>query len=268
MILYHYTTAVGLEGIVSSKSIWCSDYRFLNDRMEFNYGLSIFDKVFNSNIANSIHPDIQHIVGDFRMASSNFSLMIASFCRHPDLLSQWRGYNGGIGYAIGLNDDWLNQNALAQGFQLVPVCYSPLEQQKLIQDKIGLLRTLVLEKQHLAPIWELTRDWWGHLLLTLAALKDESFKEEDEYRLVQATVGWPGGIAVRAAPQGLVPYKAMRLDFKVINSPQFFAQNSGIESVVVGPGLREQQCLAVDALLASRRMRVHIGKSAIPFLPI
>ena len=41
IILYHYTDAKGLEGIITKKVIWASDYRFLNDANELNYGLMI-----------------------------------------------------------------------------------------------------------------------------------------------------------------------------------------------------------------------------------
>src|ERR1017187_3396179 len=36
--LYHYTNAIGLQGIVKSKSLWASDLHFLNDRSELIYG--------------------------------------------------------------------------------------------------------------------------------------------------------------------------------------------------------------------------------------
>jgi hypothetical protein len=48
VILYHYTTATGLNGIVRSRSIWASHYRFLNDATEFRYGLGMFEQIFAS----------------------------------------------------------------------------------------------------------------------------------------------------------------------------------------------------------------------------
>ncbi|MHC4042957.1 hypothetical protein [Bradyrhizobium sp. 23AC] len=41
MILYHYTSAAGLHGIVASESLWTSHYRFLNDTSEFRHGWDI-----------------------------------------------------------------------------------------------------------------------------------------------------------------------------------------------------------------------------------
>jgi hypothetical protein len=48
MILYHYTTTVGLQKIIESKSIWAFECRFLNDASEFQHGFSIFEKIFAS----------------------------------------------------------------------------------------------------------------------------------------------------------------------------------------------------------------------------
>ncbi|MET4324004.1 hypothetical protein [Bradyrhizobium sp. RT5a] len=41
MIPYHYTSAAGLHGIVASRSLWTSHYRFLNDTSEFLHGWKI-----------------------------------------------------------------------------------------------------------------------------------------------------------------------------------------------------------------------------------
>lgn len=35
--LYHYTSAVGLEGILRSRSLWATDTAFLNDWQEIVY---------------------------------------------------------------------------------------------------------------------------------------------------------------------------------------------------------------------------------------
>ena len=35
--LHHYTNAAGLQGILKSKSLWASDWNFLNDRSELVY---------------------------------------------------------------------------------------------------------------------------------------------------------------------------------------------------------------------------------------
>ena len=269
MILYHYTTPIGLEGIIRTKSIWASDYRFLNDATEFNYGLAVFDRILSSSFGTLCDPDVIETISTLRQAAtaSDFSVLIASFCKHPDLLSQWKGYNNAVGYAIGINDDWLSQNADEQGFRLFPVRYDVGEQEHLVRERIGLLNALIAEGAGSRTTWEITREWWAQMLLTITALKSEHFREEDEFRMVKAKLGWPAGIRTRATRQGLVPYQQVRLDARTINHPLLHPNNAGLESVVIGPALAAQQQAAVDALLASQHMRVKIIKSTIPFLP-
>lgn len=47
------------------------------------------------------------------------------FCKQPDLLSQWRGYSAGGGYAIGFDIDPLGRTLIRKHFSLFPVEYGP-----------------------------------------------------------------------------------------------------------------------------------------------
>ena len=40
-VLYHYTSADGLIGILSSKSIWLTDLRYMNDLSELQYSKAL-----------------------------------------------------------------------------------------------------------------------------------------------------------------------------------------------------------------------------------
>jgi hypothetical protein len=40
-LLYHYTTAESLLGIVQSRSLWATDIRFLNDTAEFSFARDV-----------------------------------------------------------------------------------------------------------------------------------------------------------------------------------------------------------------------------------
>src|SRR4051812_28618094 len=52
-VLYHYTDAAGLLGIVRDRKIWLTDFRYMNDAMEFRHGMgmatSILDQLVLSN---------------------------------------------------------------------------------------------------------------------------------------------------------------------------------------------------------------------------
>jgi hypothetical protein len=270
--LYHYTTAEGLQGIIKTKSIWASDYRFLNDATEFDYGLSIFDEIFEgfaTRLPSEAVEVIKRTKEDYRRATFDIgtTLQIASFCGHGDLLSQWRGYSGAIGYAIGFNREWLHQNAQVQGFQLIPTCYEPPEQRRIITDKLHLLKKLLEERTEKESPKNTVLEWWPQFLMSIAACKNEHFKEEQEWRLVKFSDEWPEGMCTRPTRSGLVPYVSVKLNAKEINNPPLHPNNVGIERIIVAPGLADHQKKAVNALTASQHMRFIIQKSDIPYIP-
>jgi hypothetical protein len=45
-ILYHYTAADGLLGMLQSHQIWATNVRFINDRSELDYGINLVCRVF------------------------------------------------------------------------------------------------------------------------------------------------------------------------------------------------------------------------------
>jgi hypothetical protein len=266
MILYHYTTANGLQGIIKSKSIWASDCRFLNDATEFKHGLSIFKEIFLSYDPNPpLNPDVREIIN--RLANAPYCVFVASFCQHPDLLSQWRGYNGAIGYALGIDADWLTQNASEQDFSLAPACYDVETQKQAIFGKLKLLRELMNEAEGAKSRWDRAQEWWSHMLVVMACLKNSHFQEENEYRLIKATPNFGPKICTRTSGKGIIPYLPFELQAKGAKYPRSPQQNCGLECIVVGPGLHDEQGIAVDALLASQHMRFDIRKSKIPYIP-
>lgn len=130
--LFHYTTAAGLSGIVSSGTLWVTHFSFLNDhqeyRMFFDHRLPELLKTAleRAYTTLSTHPFVTHEVRKlggseaykahmhsqllpvFRRYSSELNTpYVACFCtaetplvaKHG-LLSQWRGYGADGGYAL------------------------------------------------------------------------------------------------------------------------------------------------------------------------
>jgi hypothetical protein len=95
MILYHYTTTVGLQKIIESKSIWAFECRFLNDASEFQHGFSIFEKIFASYNPPNQQSKLFSFIQNFFKASSEFRVYVASFCEDSDLLlPPFRSWHG------------------------------------------------------------------------------------------------------------------------------------------------------------------------------
>jgi len=56
--LHHYTSAVGLEGILRSRSLWATDTDFLNDWQEIHYAAKPLIGSNERTFARTIRPTI------------------------------------------------------------------------------------------------------------------------------------------------------------------------------------------------------------------
>src|SRR5450755_2950832 len=106
-VLYHYTDANGLLGILQSRKLWASDVMYLNDSKEIHYGHGLglaFIQQFreDSMVYRSLRRGLGYLSSMINEANVND--YIVSFCAKPDLLSQWRAYGrNGTGFAIGFD---------------------------------------------------------------------------------------------------------------------------------------------------------------------
>jgi hypothetical protein len=129
--LYHYTTWDGLLGILKTQTLWATHYKFLNDYSEIvlfrdklvSLILPYVREAYEREIKQS--PDIeeainetgglglviQHdakVVVDAQYRATGHEIYILSFCgehknsyiNNNGLLSQWRGYGSGGGFAL------------------------------------------------------------------------------------------------------------------------------------------------------------------------
>jgi len=99
--LWHYTSYDALKGIVSSKKIWATEYRFLNDREEFRHAKTLAQQLVDeeTEFSDQMFPareflrkavDIAFNTG--YLHEERLRIMVASFSEEGDQLSQWRGY--------------------------------------------------------------------------------------------------------------------------------------------------------------------------------
>jgi hypothetical protein len=115
-VIYHYTNSVGLLGILSSQELWLGDIEFMNDAEELAYARPALvaeleakaDALWPADARDTGETAEQNRAGMLRMirdfltrASATYHAYAACFCEDSDLLSQWRGYAGEGGYAIG-----------------------------------------------------------------------------------------------------------------------------------------------------------------------
>lgn len=288
-ILYHYTSAAGLQGILSpswpsdlivpptsggSALLHATDVRYMNDSIELRFGADLmidrlhadatkhdddFTEVLN-RLAVQLEPDL------FGHATRHLRAFAACFCDNGDLLSQWRGYSGGVGgFAIGFPTEVLASHALSiigrpfggpDNFKLdiQPVIYGEVNATDAIDRHLLDLRRkrdlVVMREGKPALEWLL-----GNVYRLLARIKHDAFSEEREWRLIQLVnqQEYMHHIPVRARAAGLVPYIHFGLNLPVCNGTDYAQpMRAAAESIIVGPGSDQQaQAWAVGDLLRS-----------------
>jgi Protein of unknown function (DUF2971) len=156
-VLYHYTTAAGLMGIIASQRLWATNARFLNDPSEIRYALKmISDTVAEREKAylearsaepTLAVPDLAGIILGvgapkieiwakdlLEVFHHQREVYVTSFCEDGDLLSQWRGYaSAGGGYAIGIaaGQVW-RTTSMRPPVILRKVIYDPETQRRIV----------------------------------------------------------------------------------------------------------------------------------------
>jgi hypothetical protein len=202
--VYHYTDAAGVLGIMRSRQIWATDYRFLNDsaeilyttqlaqevaRREFLGGQSGLGEKFVEYVSSAARPDVYEKTPYY----------LACFSEADNSLSQWRAYGGSQGYALRLPGD-LSTSAEYQhdgrqnpGITLLKVVYERNFHESYVRTLIGLL-IRICEAPVLAAIHEkegsevaLARFlpfFWGQIDRASYRFKHPDFAVEKEWRLV------------------------------------------------------------------------------------
>jgi hypothetical protein len=144
--VFHYTTGLGLDGIIKCQQLWATHIMYLNDSEEY---VGFFDRRLPSLLETPVRQAVMEVAArpaakerikvaggaeamikglkeDLRKSMRRVSLRlnepyITAFCgskihqAHDDgLLSQWRGYGLGGGYAIGFRTQELEEMVQAE----------------------------------------------------------------------------------------------------------------------------------------------------------
>ena len=248
-VVFHYTDAAGLLGVLSTMTLWATDLRFLNDAQESIYARDLMMESVRS-MDNPVRSKEHwaHEMGDHaaetfekyqgfildEMDSSEFGVYVTCFCESGDLLSQWRAYGSDHGYAIGFNVvklrevvDELSTYPGAKGVNRVR--YGIDAAKDVITMGLDSLSRFNLNhpgvKAHYAAL-EVTS--------LLALMKHPGFAEEREWRLF---AGWEH--YRRVAPDQVTPIEPLKFraaKMALIPYVELPIPRNAIESIRVGPG--------------------------------
>ena len=233
-VIWHYTDGAGLLGILNADypHIYATDALYLNDTRELmialDHQVEIIKRDFLPDDLVGEH-DVRRIyklaIGDsLNHVAPPEGVYISSFCKKGDLLSQWRGYGTAAGYALGVSRTEFGA-ALASEDKLIDVQYGRPDEQfvKHLQPKslnIGTQTTFAADPA------------------AVAALKDPSFAEEDEVRLV--ALAGSRDVHFRSGARGLIPF--LKVDLPL----------TCVKAIRLGPGLSGEPAVRAMERLVSQ----------------
>jgi hypothetical protein len=187
-LLHHYTDVGGLLGIVESGTLWASSAPFLNDQTELSHSLILLGQIIRGerHEVNAGSPNeaadhyLNQVVNNFYLF---LEVYLVCFCDSPDLLSQWRAYGQGQGYAIGFKSDQLARMAMLQ-----KVTYDLEEQIRALAHLVRRWRKIFVDASPDASKSASERmvvlSLATALVRTIVGFKNEAFDVEQEWRLV------------------------------------------------------------------------------------
>ncbi|MEE2952249.1 MAG: DUF2971 domain-containing protein [Pseudomonadota bacterium] len=255
--IFHYSNVSGLKGICASKSLWSSDFRFMNDKSEINFGLRILEMIIAREplgISGELRGEILKCIARMIEGRQSAYVFSTSFCKKGNLLSQWRTYGQRDGLAIEFRKENIENDAQAQNFITGKVHYyfsknedkqeGTLTQwiehrvktlqvamegiEKRIDEDFGAddteLKALVLNGERSTIL-----DRW--ILETAAFIKHPVFEEECEWRAVRVvdTSDYRAvSIKDRSSGSTVIPYIELALNAH---------ENSAIpvQRIIIGP---------------------------------
>ncbi len=233
-LIYHYTSANALLSILKNKILWATNIRYMNDSSEFNYALEICKKYmwdrFQENYCQA--GNNYKIFGyEIYQLEEVFScLYVFSLSKKADDLNQWRSYSLTTqGYCIGLNLDMLKQLCKKRKWKLIKCNYSEKSQKRIIfryVDKVaGEISSI--PNPHDFNESPLLKNSINELQNIASTIKNKSFCEEDEYRIIVNNESNKLAPNFREGISMITPYVELRLsDEEAIQI---------ISKVIVGP---------------------------------
>lgn len=268
-LLYHYTSASGLIGILgnthSAPALWLTQIQYMNDDAEFYHAYELAQKeiVRLSGECPGVRKVISGMYGlpyekdggtPYPIGRDwGTRIFVFSLTEKPDLLSQWRGYAPEGGYCIGFKVADLKRLAAAHALDLFQCMYRDEEKSSNISSMLreieanlrsGYVDPEIPELSRLEEAERAEATARLHVQMILGEIapmfKHSSFEEEREWRIVGVVGANDTRARWRARGNAIIPY--CELDISASGPSPLPAAE-----VIVGPG--------VDFALANQAIR-------------
>lgn len=249
--VWHYTDSSGLVGILDSKSMWASATDALNDSTELTFGVEFFKSEI-SRFREKMSPGFTKVLENLLLQDWEEQLenevFICSASLREDSLTQWRGYAGPDGFALGFDSrsKWEPRKEThapgkrarnyARPIAWQEVLYRPVEQRTALTTFLNdrdIMFEEVSEDEEKFFLQEASSYLLHELSLLLPLFKHEAFVDEAETRIVTG-VGYRNA-KYRANQRRIVPY------LELVPAPvggQTDLTKLPLKYVMCGPGIR------------------------------
>lgn len=189
--LYHYTDLNGLIGIVTGKSFWMSDHRFLNDSAEFDHGIKLATDIFKkrqSEFSDGFQNILYILINWLEKGTGEKTVFyIACFSKASDSLDQWKGYGKTPG-SVRLGFKYSDKNrshpwGKSRDMHKYSVIYDDLEKERIFCGMVDYWHDFHL-KHGGGCKWSTIAGYMLGLVRSFAIIcKHKSYKSEEEVRL-------------------------------------------------------------------------------------
>lgn len=287
-MLFHYTSQMGLIGILQAHGIWATQTHFLNDSSEFGHALNFAKRV----AGDDYYMDDYHEAFGWALRAalgkvSGDDVFVSSFSERPDLLSQWRGYcPGGSGFCLGFEKSAIHDFCDENGFSLQKCIYDPDEQHAKIRELAvaclqmfpsdGVTREEYDEMGSKAQVdrsvdlhefvskgpgkiqADAAVDWFCKEIAEIAPLfKNNGFHEEAEWRVIARNPSAP--LKFRSGTSYVIPY----IELGILAG----TKKDILREVIVGPNPNQYRCKKGAGIILSSLGydKAEVFTSAIPF---
>lgn len=251
--------------IIARKNIWATNIHYLNDATEFAYAINLTlgelaKKQKELPVAHTEFSDrLQHIL----YSNDKLNLYVSSFSENGDLLSQWRGYcSDSNGFSIGLNYGKILRLGREQGFILSKCVYDEGEQKRIIGNVLDeAYRKLITEMNKRLipePIDRVISSFIHNFVDVAPFLKDPSFSEETEWRLISLRNILSSELRFRVGKSMIIPYTEVNLTNDHEELP--------IAEIIVGPASHmDLSIISLQHFLDSKNIKSNVKCSKVPY---
>jgi hypothetical protein len=267
--IYHYTSTAAFKSIVESRSMWLTDYAFVNDARELRHGLEVTQRYIAKLLAEKPGEMFEGLLSEWaqKLEPGQIRVHLACFSQEPDSLSQWRAY-GSVALGLAAFPDPFGY---VRGETLIDrVLYEPAHQEMVV--RVYCRHALASLELDLARHGDKVHRYYTTvvpLYRLLALFKDRSFADEREARYVHiedptCTVkGFQKNAPTHFRVSGnlLIPY----IDSSDLVKEQ--PDKLRIREVVIGPQANADLLAAAlrQFLLSQGYDKVTLRRSSVPY---